>query len=236
MEDVSALRAEVEALEVSCPRLELQTQHVHSTLTLRPRCLSQALLSTKKAALHAAAPADAQSSPALVWPFSASCGRATIASVHAAPGQGLSLVRTRLALRVCLSFACARVWMWLERTGGALWRCHIEYVVRISTALTRALSTAQVGTTLRVGGWVKTGRTANKDTFAFLELNDGTTPVNLQVRPSSDGGDNFAHTPQTRLNHVALSVSFCSRCWCPQKCTRSRSSDTLGRACLLKAR
>jgi len=129
MEDVSALRAEVEALEVSCPRLALQhytfTTLLHSTLTLRPRSVLQALLSTKKAALHAAAPADAQSSPALVWPFSASCSRATIASVHAAPGQGLSLVRTRLALRVCLSLACARVWLWLERTGGALWRCQV---------------------------------------------------------------------------------------------------------------
>jgi asparaginyl-tRNA synthetase len=35
-----------------------------------------------------------------------------------------------------------------------------------------------------VGGWVKTGRAANKDAFAFLELNDGSTPVNLQARPS----------------------------------------------------
>jgi len=42
----------------------------------------------------------------------------------------------------------------------------------------------QVGQTLRVGGWVKTGRAANKDAFAFLELNDGSTPVNLQARPS----------------------------------------------------
>jgi len=32
-----------------------------------------------------------------------------------------------------------------------------------------------------VGGWVKTGRTANKDEFAFLELNDGSTGTNLQV-------------------------------------------------------
>ena len=30
---------------------------------------------------------------------------------------------------------------------------------------------------------MKTGRAANKDAFAFLELNDGSTPTNLQARP-----------------------------------------------------
>ena len=30
---------------------------------------------------------------------------------------------------------------------------------------------------------MKTGRSANKDAFAFLELNDGSTPTNLQARP-----------------------------------------------------
>lgn len=39
-----------------------------------------------------------------------------------------------------------------------------------------------MGSTLRVGGWVKTGRTANKDAFAFLELNDGSCATNLQAR------------------------------------------------------
>lgn len=39
----------------------------------------------------------------------------------------------------------------------------------------------QVGRTLRVGGWVKTGRTAGGGDFAFLELNDGSTFANLQV-------------------------------------------------------
>lgn len=34
---------------------------------------------------------------------------------------------------------------------------------------------------MRVGGWVKTGRKADKDAFAFLEVNDGTCPGNLQV-------------------------------------------------------
>ncbi|KAL1318795.1 hypothetical protein HN51_071087 [Arachis hypogaea] len=37
------------------------------------------------------------------------------------------------------------------------------------------------GKKARVGGWVKTGRKADKDAFAFLELNDGSCPGNLQV-------------------------------------------------------
>jgi asparaginyl-tRNA synthetase len=37
------------------------------------------------------------------------------------------------------------------------------------------------GHRVRVGGWVKTGRKADKDAFAFLELNDGSCPGNLQV-------------------------------------------------------
>ena len=44
------------------------------------------------------------------------------------------------------------------------------------------LTVTQVGRTLRVGGWVKTGRTAGGGDFAFLELNDGSTFANLQVR------------------------------------------------------
>ena len=37
------------------------------------------------------------------------------------------------------------------------------------------------GQRVRVGGWLKTGRKADKDAFAFLELNDGSCPGNLQV-------------------------------------------------------
>lgn len=39
-----------------------------------------------------------------------------------------------------------------------------------------------VGRVITVGGWVKTGREQGKGTFAFLELNDGSCPANLQVR------------------------------------------------------
>ncbi|KAL7240018.1 hypothetical protein ACSBR2_005810 [Camellia fascicularis] len=37
------------------------------------------------------------------------------------------------------------------------------------------------GQKVRVGGWVKTGREQGKGSFAFLELNDGSCPANLQV-------------------------------------------------------
>jgi aspartyl/asparaginyl-tRNA synthetase len=40
----------------------------------------------------------------------------------------------------------------------------------------------QVGTTLRIGGWVKTGREAGAGAFAFLEINDGSCFDSLQVR------------------------------------------------------
>jgi hypothetical protein len=37
------------------------------------------------------------------------------------------------------------------------------------------------GRTIRVGGWVKTGREAGAGAFAFLEVNDGSCFANLQV-------------------------------------------------------
>lgn len=43
-----------------------------------------------------------------------------------------------------------------------------------------------VGQTIRVGGWVKTGREQGKGAFAFLELNDGSCPANLQVVVSAE--------------------------------------------------
>ncbi|KAG9142452.1 hypothetical protein Leryth_018232 [Lithospermum erythrorhizon] len=37
------------------------------------------------------------------------------------------------------------------------------------------------GQKVRIGGWVKTGREQGKGAFAFLEVNDGSCPSNLQV-------------------------------------------------------
>lgn len=45
---------------------------------------------------------------------------------------------------------------------------------------------ALVGRTVRVGGWVKTGRAAGAGAFAFLEINDGTCFANLQVMVDKD--------------------------------------------------
>jgi hypothetical protein len=39
----------------------------------------------------------------------------------------------------------------------------------------------QVGKTLRVGGWVKTGREAGAGAFAFLQINDGSCFDSIQV-------------------------------------------------------
>ncbi|KAK7358425.1 hypothetical protein VNO77_00353 [Canavalia gladiata] len=45
------------------------------------------------------------------------------------------------------------------------------------------------GRRARVGGWVKTGRKADKDAFSFLELNDGSCAGNLQVIVEASLGD-----------------------------------------------
>ena len=119
----------------------------------------RASLAAKQAQLASAgeAPAAASTVSSTVAPYSASFGRTAIISVHTAPGKGLSLVRAA---------------------------CSLHAIQRRSPHASVLL---QIGQTLRVGGWVKTGRTANKDEFAFLELNDGSTGTNLQValpRPS----------------------------------------------------
>jgi aspartyl/asparaginyl-tRNA synthetase len=46
----------------------------------------------------------------------------------------------------------------------------------------------QAGQTLRVGGWVKTGREAGGGAWVFLEVNDGSCFQSLQV------GNTFRHT------------------------------------------
>ncbi|KAJ4846267.1 Asparagine--tRNA ligase, cytoplasmic 1 [Turnera subulata] len=54
--------------------------------------------------------------------------------------------------------------------------------VLVATILSRADGGAGLaGQRVRVGGWVKTGREQGKGAFAFLEVNDGSCPANLQV-------------------------------------------------------
>jgi len=123
----------------------------------------------------------AQGAASVAAPYSRSFGRASISSILASPGKGLSLV----------------------------------------------------GSTLRVGGWVKTGRTANKDEFAFLELNDGSCPTNLQAR-GRRGSPRAPRAAVRRPPHTIPrpgSPAPLRRCWCPRSCTPSRSCGTPGAAC-----
>ena len=47
--------------------------------------------------------------------------------------------------------------------------------------LTWGLVDSLAGQTVTVGGWVKTAREQGNKTFAFIELNDGSTFTNVQV-------------------------------------------------------
>ncbi|XP_071735178.1 asparagine--tRNA ligase, cytoplasmic 1-like [Rutidosis leptorrhynchoides] len=58
------------------------------------------------------------------------------------------------------------------------------------------------GKSLRVGGWVKKGREQGKGTFAFLELNDGSCPANLQLIIYSDVAPLSQFTPTGTCLHV----------------------------------
>ncbi|KVI08964.1 Aminoacyl-tRNA synthetase, class II [Cynara cardunculus var. scolymus] len=58
------------------------------------------------------------------------------------------------------------------------------------------------GKTLKVGGWVKKGREQGKGSFAFLELNDGSCPANLQLIIYSDVAPLGQFTPTGTCLHV----------------------------------
>ncbi|KAL9242026.1 hypothetical protein vseg_016072 [Gypsophila vaccaria] len=74
----------------------------------------------------------------------------------------------------------------LDLTTTTLPRARFSQRVPIKSILSHPDGGASfAGQRATVGGWVKTGREQGKGTFAFLELNDGTTPANLQVIVSS---------------------------------------------------
>lgn len=106
-------------------------------------------------------------------PYSKSFGRTAIVDVLKSEGQGLSLV----------SRHWQRVGPIQSRGSGRQGKDHWRVLQPPLTPSvhTPSLTLSQVGKKLRIGAWVKTGRTANKDEFAFLELNDGTTPTTLQA-------------------------------------------------------
>lgn len=66
--------------------------------------------------------------------------------------------------------------------SDAVQEAHFSQRVPIQSILGRPDEGAGLaGQKVRIGGWVKTGREADKSRFAFLEVNDGSSPKNLQV-------------------------------------------------------
>lgn len=61
---------------------------------------------------------------------------------------------------------------------------------------------ALAGQTVKVGGWVKKGREQGKGAFAFLELNDGSCPANLQLMIYAEVGPLGQYTPTGTCLHV----------------------------------
>ncbi|KAF2609556.1 hypothetical protein F2Q70_00007912 [Brassica cretica] len=62
--------------------------------------------------------------------------------------------------------------------------------VRIRSILGRPDGGAGLaGQKVRISGWVKTGREQGKGAFAFLEVNDGSCPANLQVMVDASVSD-----------------------------------------------
>lgn len=78
------------------------------------------------------------------------------------------------------------------------------------TALSSILNGADagrslIGRTIRVGGWVKTGREAGAGAFCFLDVNDGSTSENLQVIVNKEVAEAFA-TTLTKLSATGTSI------------------------------
>lgn len=60
---------------------------------------------------------------------------------------------------------------------------------RVVLSRVLALGREAIGREIVAGGWVKTGRVQGKGAFCFLELNDGSTPKNLQCHVTSEVHD-----------------------------------------------
>lgn len=78
----------------------------------------------------------------------------------------------------------------MDLNDAAVQRHQFSDRVLIKSILTRPDGGAGLaGQQVRVGGWVKTGREQGKGSFAFLEVNDGSCPANLQVIVDKDVAD-----------------------------------------------
>lgn len=61
------------------------------------------------------------------------------------------------------------------------------------------------------GGWVKTGRKQGKDTFAFLEVNDGSSRDNLQLMVTAETYDITKLVVSTATTLLSWTTDFPTR-------------------------
>ncbi|XP_075509716.1 asparagine--tRNA ligase, cytoplasmic 1-like [Primulina tabacum] len=75
----------------------------------------------------------------------------------------------------------------LDISDAGVMEAEFSQRVLIRSILNRPdMGAALAGQRVRIGGWVKTGREQGKGAFAFLEVNDGSCPGNLQVIVEAD--------------------------------------------------
>jgi hypothetical protein len=82
----------------------------------------------------------------------------------------------------------------------------------IPAAAAAAAAAAIREQTIVAGGWVKTGRTAEKDSFAFLEINDGSCVANLQAPPPPLEAP---ANPSAAAHTILIAFPPGSACWFP---------------------
>ena len=133
--------------------------------------LLQVTLRQKESELHS-----------LVYPYSKSYGKTSISTVVGGPDGGKSLVSSW--------GACAKIYL-APRVVDPWLIAHVPPLRGTNKACT--VPCTQIGRTLRVGGWVKTGREAGAGAFAFLEVNDGSSAESLQVGPRGRGVAGLSH-------------------------------------------
>ena len=77
-----------------------------------------------------------------------------------------------------------------EASSSTVQKARFSDRVRIQSILGRPDGGAGLaGQKVRISGWVKTGREQGKGAFAFLEVNDGSCPANLQVMVDASVSD-----------------------------------------------
>lgn len=78
----------------------------------------------------------------------------------------------------------------------------------------------QVGQTLRVGGWVKTGREAGAGAWAFLEVNDGSCFDSLQVSKRCNRTLKASPSRNNRTNTATIELQVVL--WLHNMCKKAR--------------